>query len=163
MWYLNHHSSTSSPRPARFSRLRLSRPYHLRGRPRRRWCFSQLRLRVALQGHRLGLGRLSLQHLALQALGRRCFGGGRLVKVGRHGVTGYGANLEMAENIWMITGVNIYLLVGVPCCIGVSWKWIGRGKMGSDLMNGYTNDEVWKMVWKRDALCFLLQKLAGGS
>lgn len=57
----------------------------------------------------------------------------------------------------------------------------GRGELemdregerwGSDLMNGYTNDEVWKMVWKRDALCFLLQvvfqaffgqKLVGGA
>lgn len=91
--------------PARFSRLRLSRPYHLRGRPRRRWSFSQLRLRVALQGHRLGLGRLSLRHLALQALGRRCFGRGRLVEGGeKHGGEIWG-QVEMAENRWMITGV----------------------------------------------------------
>lgn len=34
------------------------------------------------------------------------------------------------------------------------------GRWGSDLMHGFMNDmndEVWKMVWKREALYFLLQ------
>ena len=34
------------------------------------------------------------------------------------------------------------------------------GRWGNDLMNGFMNDmndEVSKMVWKREALCFLLQ------
>ena len=89
----------------------------------------------------------------------------------------------MAENR-SVTGVynmtyrgyiTICKLVGVPCCRGELEMDREGGRWGSDPMNGFMNDmndEVWKMVWKRDALCFLLQivflvffrsKVGGGS